>query len=160
MCSSDLLPNERKEETHSEWLARQNPASNQIRYSWPQRQVLVVEDTQTVLYYLRRILELSDVKCLTAVNGREAVDICRTHRDIDLVLMDLQMPVMNGYEATSMIKKFRPELPIVAQTAYAYASEIDRALADGCDSYLVKPLKKSDLLAKLAEFFGPSQATV
>ncbi len=153
-CFYFTLPYERKEETQSQKLPRLLPEKRLARYSWPDKTVLVVEDTPTVLYYLRRILEMADVKCLTASNGREAIDICSTHHDIDLILMDIQMPEMNGFEATEKIRERWPNLPVIAQTAYAYSSEIERALACGCCSYLVKPLKKIELLTRLADFFG------
>ena len=74
------------------------------------------------------------------------LDICDKEEVIDLVLMDLQMPEMNGYEATQILKKKYPHLPVVAQTAFAMSDDREKALAAGCDDYLAKPIKSKDLL--------------
>jgi len=87
---------------------------------------------------------------LHAVNGQEAVDMCREHPDISLVLMDIKMPVMNGVEATKQIRQFRPQLPIVAITAHALTGDETRILAAGCNDYLSKPVLKKELLTVIA----------
>lgn len=78
--------------------------------------------------------------------------MCRQHPDIDLVLMDIKMPVMDGYEATRQIKKFRPGLPIIAQTAYALEGDLEISIAAGCDDYISKPLNKVILINCLNKF--------
>jgi CheY-like chemotaxis protein len=90
---------------------------------------------------------------LRAENGRIAVDLCLNNPNIDMVLMDLLMPVMNGYEATRQIKAQRPELPIIAQTAYAMADDRRKALEAGCDDFIAKPIGKEELLRKVDCFF-------
>ena len=150
------LPFRRHDESSTERIRRQSLSRPRLDYSWPGRTVLVADDTPTVQFYLKTLLDMVQVKCLTAANGLEAVELCRQHPEIDLVLMDIQMPIMNGYEAIPRIKQLRPELPIVAQTAYAFASDQEKILATGCDDYLTKPVRKDTLLEKLAQFFSPS----
>ena len=89
---------------------------------------------------------------LYAEDGAQAVKLCREHDQIDLVLMDIQMPEMNGYEATHEIRKFRPDLPIIALTAYAFEEDKLRVLNAGCNDFITKPINKDGLIAKMSEF--------
>lgn len=86
-----------------------------------------------------------------AINGREAVDYCNSHQ-VDIVLMDLKMPVMDGFEATSNIKKDYPKLPIIVQTAYTGELDRQKAFECGCDEYMTKPIQKEDLIAVMKQF--------
>ena len=86
-----------------------------------------------------------------AHNGQEAVELAKQHPEINLVLMDINMPLLNGYEATRQIKQFRPELPIIVQTAFTSRDEREKAKAAGSDSFITKPIKKSELLALINE---------
>ena len=86
--------------------------------------------------------------------GVEAVEICRDHADIDLVLMDIQMPEMGGYEATRKIRQFNKNVIIIAQTAYALAGDREKALEAGCNDYISKPLNKAVLLSLIQANFG------
>ena len=81
-----------------------------------------------------------------AINGEEAVEMCLKNNEIDIVLMDIKMPLMNGYLATKKIKAHKPELPIIAQTAYSTSSEKELALQHGCDDFISKPINKEMLL--------------
>ena len=86
-----------------------------------------------------------------AENGEQAVEFVRNTPDIDLILMDIRMPGMDGMEATRQIKLIRPQLPIIAQTAYVFSEERSKILSCGCDEYLAKPLaleKLNDLINK------------
>jgi len=78
------------------------------------------------------------------MNGIEALEICKAN-PIDLVFMDIKMPEMDGYEATKLIKEFMPDLPVIAQTAYALPDEKQRALSAGCDNYITKPIRIAEL---------------
>ncbi|MEN8121504.1 MAG: response regulator [Bacteroidota bacterium] len=115
--------------------------------------ILIVEDEVINSLYLETLLEDMDVnlKILNAENGQEAVDCCRENVDIDLVLMDIKMPIMNGIEATQEIRKFRKNLPIVAQTAYTTNEDREKAKQAGCDDFITKPIEVnilSDLIAR------------
>jgi CheY-like chemotaxis protein len=109
------------------------------------RIILIAEDDWISFQYLRTILEKSDITVIHAENGEQAVEIVRNKSDIDLILMDIKMPVMDGIEATKIIKRIRPDLPIIAQTAYTYSEEKNKIASIGCDEYLAKPLDYAKL---------------
>ncbi|MFC2107553.1 response regulator [Bacteroidota bacterium] len=112
--------------------------------------ILIVEDDESSYEYLKTILEHSDMKTLWAKDGEVAIKNCTDNPDIALVLMDINMPVLNGYEATQEIKKFRPDLPIISQTAYAISGDKEKSMNAGCDDYISKPIKKELLLEKIS----------
>lgn len=114
--------------------------------------VLIAEDEEINYIYLEEILEDQKFKTVHAKNGKEAVNICENNEDIALVLMDIKMPFLNGYEATSRIKMIRPELPVVAQTAYALSEDREKALQFGFDGYISKPIDKDELLGLLKNY--------
>jgi len=116
--------------------------------------ILIAEDDWISSQYLRRILVNSGVVVIHAENGQQAVEITRNTPDIDLILMDIRMPVMDGIDATKLIKKFRPDIPIIAQTAYAFASERKKILEIGCDEYLTKPIEEHKLKAMLNKYMN------
>ncbi|MDZ7739528.1 MAG: response regulator [Bacteroidales bacterium] len=91
-------------------------------------------------------------KLLFATDGEEAVRICRETPGIDLVLMDIKMPVLDGYDATREIRKFNKDLPIIAQTAYAFYGDSENALEAGCNDYISKPVKQADLLKMVSKY--------
>ena len=114
--------------------------------------ILIAEDVEYNYRYLEIILSKNqDVKILWAKNGLEAVDLCRKNHDINIVLMDIQMPEMNGLDATSLIKSENKSLPVIAQTAYATSPDILATRKAGCDDIVVKPINKNELLRKMAE---------
>ena len=108
--------------------------------------ILIAEDVESNFLYLKAVLSKLNANVFWAKNGLEVLDICEKEEVMDLVLMDLQMPEMNGYEATQILKKKYPNLPVVAQTAFAMSDDREKALAAGCDDYLAKPIKSKDLL--------------
>jgi signal transduction histidine kinase/PleD family two-component response regulator len=110
-----------------------------------QKKILIAEDDWASFQYLSRMLTKSVVSFIHAENGEQAVELARSNPDIDLILMDIRMPVMNGIDAARLIKQFRPDLPIIAQTAYAFSEEKDTILSTGFDEYLSKPLQYSRL---------------
>ena len=111
--------------------------------------VLIVEDVESSFDYLDVLLKRSGIESVRAIDGQEAIKLCKENTMIDLVLMDINMPVMNGYEATKAIKKIRPKLPVIAQTAYALAGDREKSLAAGCDDYISKPIEKEVLIEKI-----------
>jgi PAS domain S-box-containing protein len=116
---------------------------------------LIVEDEEVNFMFIEiLLLEKLKIKChiIHAINGKEAVKICKTNEYIDLVLMDLKMPVMNGFEATELIKEFRPDLPIIAQSAYTSNEDRKRAEDAGCIDFISKPITKETLTNALSNF--------
>ena len=109
--------------------------------------VLVAEDEEVNYLYIEALLERINpgIIILHGRNGKEAVEMCKKNKEINLVLMDIKMPVMNGYEATQLIKEFLPDLPIVAQTAYSTAEDKDKAKSAGCDDFISKPIRRDTL---------------
>lgn len=107
--------------------------------------ILIAEDEDSNIMYIERVLKMLGYRYLHAINGKEAVELCRQNPDISLVLMDIKMPVMNGLEATKLIREFNPKLPIIATTAYKQIGLEWRFLASGFSGYLGKPILKEDL---------------
>lgn len=115
---------------------------------WKDKVILVVEDEDSNYFLMDRILKRTGAKLTWAKNGMDAIELCKKQR-IDIVLMDIRMPIMDGYEVTQIIKKDNPTIPIVAQTAYALKGEREKSLAAGCDNYIAKPIDSKELLALL-----------
>lgn len=116
--------------------------------------ILIVEDDEFSFDFLKIVLEKPGTSIFRATDGEEAIKFCEENPDTDLVLMDINMPIMNGFEATKRIKKFRPQLPIIAQTAYAISGDREKALAAGCEDYISKPIKKDELLQKIEKLLS------
>jgi PAS domain S-box-containing protein len=114
--------------------------------------ILIAEDDESNSSLLITVLKRASLKHLVAFNGAEAVELCRTHPEITLVIMDIKMPVMDGFSATRKIKEFRKDLPIIGVTAYAMTGDRDRALEAGCDDYLAKPVKSDQLIALIHSY--------
>lgn len=114
--------------------------------------ILIAEDERSNFDFLKILLNRMNIKVLWAKDGNEAVNICESDPSINLVLMDIKMPAMNGFEATKLIKIFRPDLPIIAQTAYAMISDKQEANDAGCDGYLSKPIKINQITEILEEY--------
>ena len=114
-----------------------------------QKTILIVEDDETSYYFLQVLLKKRNYEILYANCGETAVEICQSRADIDLVLMDIKMIGMNGLEATKKIKTLRPELPVIAQTAYAFSTDKEMILNAGCDDYITKPIHKQELFKKM-----------
>jgi PAS domain S-box-containing protein len=119
---------------------------------WSSKKCLLVDDNKDVLIYLNRILADTGVCILSARSGFEAIEIIKSTPDIDVVLLDMQMPEMNGIEATKEIRKIRKDLPIIAQTAFIFEDDKDIILEAGCDACLIKPIRREHLLTVMSSF--------
>lgn len=115
------------------------------------KNVLIVEDEYLNYQYLLELLSQANIDVLYASNGQKAVDLCQANPQIDLVLMDIKMPIMDGYKATKIIKSFRPFLTIIAQTAYATENE-QAQFINVFDDYITKPINKHGLKQKLSKY--------
>ncbi len=119
---------------------------------WSYKKCLLVDDNKDVLIYLNRILIDTGLSIITARSGFEAIELIKAIPDIDVVLLDMQMPEMNGIEATREIRKIRKNLPIIAQTAFIFEDDKDIILEAGCDACLIKPIRKEHLLSVMSGF--------
>ena len=103
--------------------------TEQPQYHWNNKVVLITEDEEVNFFYLKTLLKKTEARVIRAKNGKEAVDIIADHQgEIDLILMDINMPVMDGYEAMRIIKSRHPEIPIIAQTAYTLNNDRHKCL--------------------------------
>jgi PAS domain S-box-containing protein len=123
---------------------------------WSSRKCLLVDDNKDVLIYLNRILTDTGVSIVTARSGFEAIELIKTIPDIDVVLLDMQMPEMNGIETTKEIRKIRKNIPIIAQTAFIFEDDKDIILEAGCDACLIKPIRREHLLTVMSSFVKSS----
>ncbi len=118
-----------------------------------EKKILIAEDDRISFEYLKEILRDESAEILYAKTGTEAFDICESDPDINIVFMDIKMPEMDGRMATKKIKTIRPDLPIIAQTAYALDDEREKILHEGFDAYLAKPIQRKDILTILDKYF-------
>jgi len=114
--------------------------------------ILIAEDNELNFILLKKILSARNYHILRAKNGKEALDICMQNKEINLVFMDIEMPIMDGIKAFQNIKILRPELTIIAQTAHASIEDEERLLSIGFDSYITKPLKKEKIFELIDSF--------
>jgi len=123
---------------------------------WSNKTILIAEDDEISYKYLNLILtRKTRVNVLWAINGQLAIDFCRQYKHIDLVLMDLQLPIVDGMEAIRQIQAFQPHLPIVVHTAHAHRDECEKCYEAGCDEYVTKPANFQDLLYKIEILLAP-----
>jgi hypothetical protein len=115
--------------------------------------VLIAEDDEGSSKFLALTLKNYSKETLSVQSGLEAIEACRNNPDIDIVLMDIQMPDMNGYEATRQIRRFNNFVIIIAQTAFALSGDNEKALEAGCNDYIAKPIKKDQLMAIMEKWF-------
>ncbi|MGM0531442.1 MAG: response regulator [Bacteroidota bacterium] len=120
--------------------------------NWPDKTILIAEDEESNFKYLELALRDTQVNIVRARNGKEAVTICNRNSNIDLVLMDIKMPGMDGLQATREIRQFAEHLPIIALTAYAMADDKDTSLKAGCNDYISKPVKRNRIFSILSKY--------
>lgn len=116
--------------------------------------IMIVEDDSASEWLIFNMVKGLSKKVLKAATGVEAIEICRKNPDIDLVLMDMQMPEMDGYEATRQIREFNKDVVIIAQTAYALAGDKEKSIAAGCNNYITKPINRVDLRTMVNTYFS------
>lgn len=107
--------------------------------------ILIAEDEQINYLYISEVLSSINANLIHAYNGRDAVDYVKNHNDIDIILMDIKMPIMNGYDATREIKQIAPNIPVIALTAHAFIEDKDKAFEVGCNDFLTKPINEKVL---------------
>lgn len=117
--------------------------------------ILIAEDDKNSKFVLKEFTTDLSKETLQVNTGLEAVETCRQNPDIDLVLMDIQLPVLDGYETTRLIREFNKDVVIIAQTAYAMSSDREMALAAGCNDYVAKPFTQAFLTETIKKYFLP-----
>ncbi|OFX83561.1 MAG: hypothetical protein A2W99_15100 [Bacteroidetes bacterium GWF2_33_16] len=128
--------------------------SEPINFKWSTKKILIAEDEPANIIYLEEVLRPTGAEVLKASNGKQAVELYKNNPDIDIVIMDIKMPEMDGYEASELIKKMNKLIPIISQTAYAMPDEKEKANLAGIDDYLTKPIKPSTLLSVINKYFS------
>lgn len=130
-----------------------NLSRNQIRgetgFDFHNKTILVVEDDKHCASLLKEIISSSNGKCIVADTGKKAYDIIQQTRDIDIILMDIRLPDINGNVLARKIKKLKPEILVVANTAYATKFDRDKCISSGCDDFIVKPVQKQNIIATI-----------
>jgi signal transduction histidine kinase/CheY-like chemotaxis protein len=114
--------------------------------------LLIAEDDNINFLLFQKMMQHKNFKIIRAVNGQEAVDICLNNPNIDLVLMDIKMPIMNGFEALEQIRPMRPSLPIIAQTAYSSSEDKIKIEEAGFNGYITKPLNRENLFELINKY--------
>lgn len=120
--------------------------------NWEDKIILIAEDVESNFQLLETLLRKTKINIMWAKNGEEAIEIANKTKGIDLILMDIQMPVLNGFEATKAIKKTHVGMPIIAITAFALEGDREKILKAGCDGYISKPIKSKILYEKLSKY--------
>lgn len=115
--------------------------------------VLIVEDDDVSELMLEKNLTKTAGKILKARTGYEAIEMVRNHPEIDLILMDIRLPEMDGYEATRQIRQYNKEVVIIAQTAYRLTSYREKSIEAGCNDYVAKPIKMEQLFTMIRKYF-------
>ena len=127
-------------------------------YYWECKKILIAEDEETNFLFVEAILEDTKAELLWAKNGLDALNIIQLNSDIDLILMDIKMPEMDGLIATQKIRQFNKEIPIIAQTAYAMTEDKNKCINAGCNDYLTKPINHRILLSTIDKYLSKSTA--
>jgi CheY-like chemotaxis protein len=116
--------------------------------------ILIAEDDDDSLLLMKETVSIWGKEIIAVSNGVKAIEVCRSNPDIDLILMDIRMPDMGGYEATVKIREFNKAVIIIAQTAYAQAGDREKAIDVGCNDYIAKPIRVIELQALIEKYFG------
>ena len=127
-------------------MINQKNTSRKPQLSLSGKNILIVEDEEANANLLKEILTTKNINYIHVSDGKSAVKECKENSNIDLVLMDIKLPIMDGYTATKKIKELKPKLPIIAQTAYALKLDKTKAINAGCDDYISKPIKEEKLV--------------
>ncbi len=133
------------------------PSNSMIKakdYNWKGKRILIAEDEESNYHFLEAILKKTQVSLLWASDGVEFLELINKHDDIDLVLLDIKMPGINGFNAIKVVRQQNITIPVIAQTAFNQPEDKQRCLDSGCNDYLSKPIDKELLISKIACFFN------
>ncbi|HEX2936430.1 MAG TPA: response regulator [Bacteroidales bacterium] len=121
------------------------------KYCWDSRKILIAEDEETNYLFVEAILEDTKAQLIWARDGKDVLELINQH-DVDLILMDIKMPEMDGITATRKIRQTNKDIPIIAQTAYAMSEDKTKCLNAGCNDYLAKPISHNLLLSTIEKY--------
>ncbi len=125
-------------------------------YQFADKTILVVEDIDTSIKFFDAALRKSQAKILWAKTGEEAIEILEHNiTDIDLVLLDLNLPGLNGFDVLKYLRDIDPELPVIVQTAYLFSGERKTSLSMGANGFISKPVQLVELLNNISKFLNP-----
>ncbi|MBI4649116.1 MAG: response regulator [Bacteroidia bacterium] len=127
------------------------------QYYWEDYVFLIVDDEIINAKFIELTLKKTGASVIIAYNGREAIEIASSDRKIDVILMDIELPEINGYDTTLEIRKTRRDIIIIAQTAYAMVSQRKKCFEVGCNGYLAKPFSSWDLMEVICQFIEKNQ---
>lgn len=120
------------------------------KYNWKDKTILVAEDETINFHFIHETLIDTNAIIIWAKNGVELLEKLKTNSNIDLILLDIKMPIMNGYEVLEKIRILNLNIPIIAQTAYAFPEQENNLIIQGCNDYISKPMLPDTLLKKVA----------
>lgn len=123
-----------------------------MEYDFIGKTILVVEDEESSRFLFEKTLKKTQAKIIYVNNGMAAINLIQTKPDIDLVLMDIRIPIMDGITATAKIKKLNPHLPVIIQTAFAMSTIREESIKSGCDEFITKPIDTDTLLYLLDKY--------
>ena len=123
-----------------------------FRHDFSGKNILIVEDEMSNFALLEALLSTTGAKIIHVTTGIAAIDYATNHQDLDMVLMDIKLPDVNGYEVTKRIRILYPELPIIAQTAFVMSGDKEKALRSGCNAYIPKPIDLNKLMDTMSGF--------
>ena len=104
--------------------------------------------------FLEAVFQDTEAQVIYAKNGQQAVDLCKSINKIDIILMDIKMPIMNGIKATAEIRKFNTHIPIIAQTALSSPEDKEQCMLAGCNDTIIKPIEVEELMALISRYLG------
>ncbi len=133
---------------------KSNKSAYKSKLIWKGKTILIAEDEDTNFTFIDTLLKQTSAAIIRAKDGAEAINMCKNNSGIDLVIMDIKLPKIDGLEATKQIKKFRKTLPVIAYTAYAMSVDEDTCLKAGCDAYICKPVKIASLLKLIHKYIN------
>ena len=133
--------------------------SEENGFNWIGKTILVSEDDDSSFHFIKELLNRTQAEIIRAEDGKKCTDLIQQGKHVDLILMDIHMPIIDGYMATRKIKRINKNIPIIAQTAYAMEGDKEKSVTAGCDDYITKPLTPEKLLNKINKYLGKDANT-
>lgn len=124
-----------------------------LQRNWADRVILIAEDVKINYLLIKSILSKTKVKILWATDGQKAIEAFKNHQDVDLILMDIQMPKLDGYEAAKQIREFKSEIPVIYQSANNVPQAVIDELQDPRSEYIAKPIHARKLITTISKYF-------